>query len=210
MRSRWLRALLTLVAVLVTFYVVLVLLARPAAEHAFFAQFRDHRPLVMAHRGGKGLWPENTLYAFEQATLLGVDVLEMDLHSTADGALVVLHDSTVDRTTDGTGPIHDLTLVQAQALELAALNGKVLFFGGLPADKAVVGLDTNIIHYKLLTVTGMTRSSLAQYRKTLDLIADGLIKVDDLISSRSSVDDIQTTIENVARGIGLKSTIVFA
>ncbi len=99
--------------------------------------------------------------------------------------------------------------VQAQALELAAINGKVLFFGGLPADKAVVGLDTNIIHYKLLTVTGMTRSSLAQYRKTLELIADGLIKVNDLISSRSTIDNIQTTIENVSRGIGLKSTIVF-
>ena len=99
--------------------------------------------------------------------------------------------------------------VQAQALELAAINGKILFFGGLPADKAVVGLDTNIIHYKLLTVTGMTRSSLAQYRKTIDLIANGLIKVDDLISTRSTIDDIQTTIENVSRGIGLKSTIVF-
>ena len=99
--------------------------------------------------------------------------------------------------------------VQAMALELAAINGKVLFFGGLPADKAVVGLDTNIIHYKFLTVTGMTRSSLAQYRKTLNLVSDGLLKVDDLISSKSTVEDIQTTIENVAKGVGLKSAIVF-
>jgi glycerophosphoryl diester phosphodiesterase len=99
-----------------TLYVVLALLARPAAEHPFFAQFA-HRPLVMAHRGGKGLWPENTLYAFEQAATLGVDILEMDIHSTADGVLVVLHDSTVDRTTDGTGQIHDLTLDQVKALD---------------------------------------------------------------------------------------------
>jgi L-iditol 2-dehydrogenase len=99
--------------------------------------------------------------------------------------------------------------VQAQALELAAINGKVLFFGGLPADQAIVGLDTNIIHYKLLTVAGMTRSSLAQFRKTLDLVAAGLIKVDDLISARSTLDELQTTIENVSKGLGLKSAIVF-
>ena len=99
--------------------------------------------------------------------------------------------------------------VQTMALELAAMNGKVLFFGGLPADKAVVGLDTNLIHYKLLMVTGMTRSSLAQYRKTIDLIAHGLIEVKDLITARSTIDDLQTTIANVSRGTGLKSAIVF-
>jgi L-iditol 2-dehydrogenase len=100
--------------------------------------------------------------------------------------------------------------VQPIALEAAAINGKVLFFGGLPADKAVIGLNTNIIHYKQLMVTGTTRSSLSQFRKTIDLIANGLIEVKDLITSRSTIEDIQTTIENVAKGIGLKSTIYFA
>lgn len=99
--------------------------------------------------------------------------------------------------------------VQTMALELAAINGKVLFFGGLPADKANVSLNTNLIHYKQLLVTGMTRSSLAQFRTTLQLIATGLIEVKDLITSRSSIDDIQTTFENVAKGSGLKSTIYF-
>jgi L-iditol 2-dehydrogenase len=99
--------------------------------------------------------------------------------------------------------------VQTMALELAAMNGKVLFFGGLPADKAVVGLDTNLLHYKLLLVTGMTRSSLAQFRKTIDLIAHGLIEVKDLITARSTIDDLQTTIANVSQGTGLKSAIVF-
>ncbi len=62
-------------------------------------------PLVMAHRGGKGLWPENTIFAFERALASGADVLEMDIHSTADGAPVVIHDPGVDRTTNGTGPV---------------------------------------------------------------------------------------------------------
>lgn len=99
--------------------------------------------------------------------------------------------------------------VQPVALEVAAMNGKVLFFGGLPADKAVVGLNTNIIHYKQLLVTGTTRSSLAQFRKTLALIGSGLIPVQDLITSRATLTELQATIANVAKGIGLKSTIYF-
>ncbi len=99
--------------------------------------------------------------------------------------------------------------VQTLALELVAINGKVLFFGGLPADRANVPLNTNIIHYKQLLVTGMTRSSLSQFRTTLKLVVDGLIEVKDLITSRSAIDDIQTTFDNVAKGLGLKSTIYF-
>jgi len=112
----WLRVLLGVVAVLLLAYVALALLAEPAADHPFFAQVPSG-PLVMAHRGGRGLWPENTLYAFEHAVNLGVDVLEMDIHSTADGALVVMHDDTVDRTTEGNGSIQSLTLDQIKALD---------------------------------------------------------------------------------------------
>ena len=116
MHSKWLKILLGIVVALVAVYVILALLARPAAEHPFFAQF-EHHPLVMAHQGGNGLWPDNTQYAFERAVALGVDVLEMDTHSTADGVLVVIHDDTVDRTTDGTGLVHDLSLAEIKALD---------------------------------------------------------------------------------------------
>ena len=74
-------------------------------------------PLVMAHRGGAGLWPENTLLAFERARDLGVDVIEMDVQSTADGVLVVLHDASVDRTTNGAGRVGALTLAQLKRLD---------------------------------------------------------------------------------------------
>jgi len=99
--------------------------------------------------------------------------------------------------------------VQMTALELTAINGRVLFFGGLPAARANVSLNTNLIHYKQLLVTGTTRSSLAQFRATIHLIANGLIEVKDLITSRSPIEEIQETIENVSKGIGLKSTIYF-
>jgi glycerophosphoryl diester phosphodiesterase len=80
-------------------------------------ELKRRRPLVMAHRGGAGLWPENTMYAFSRAVEMGVDVLEIDMHSTADGALVVIHDPTVERTTDGTGRVNSLTLAQLKALD---------------------------------------------------------------------------------------------
>ncbi|MEE2708916.1 MAG: glycerophosphodiester phosphodiesterase [Gemmatimonadota bacterium] len=73
--------------------------------------------LVIAHRGGRGQWPESTMYAFQKAHDLGVDVLEMDIQATSDGFLVVMHDQTVDRTTDGQGRVSDLTLAEIQQLD---------------------------------------------------------------------------------------------
>lgn len=71
----------------------------------------------MAHRGGEGRWPSNTLFAFEQAVKLGVDSLEMDLQRTADGVLVVRHDPFVETTTDGSGFIHDFNLIDLKKLD---------------------------------------------------------------------------------------------
>lgn len=75
------------------------------------------RPLVIAHRGGGGLAPENTLAAFKRSVELGVDVLELDVRSTSDGELVVIHDSKVDRTTNGTGLVSELTFELIRQLD---------------------------------------------------------------------------------------------
>ncbi len=89
-----------------------------AADHPFFR--RDGaRPLVIAHRGGAGLWPENTLYAFGRAAELGVDVIELDVRATADGVLVVFHDATVERTTGGQGRVGEMTLAELKRLDAA-------------------------------------------------------------------------------------------
>lgn len=86
----------------------------PLPAHPFWG---NPAPRVIAHRGGRGLWPENTLYAFKHAAALGVDVLEMDLRRTSDGEIVVLHDDTVDRTTDGQGPVDSYTLAKLKQLD---------------------------------------------------------------------------------------------
>jgi glycerophosphoryl diester phosphodiesterase len=88
-----------------------------AAVHPYFKQDTPGRPLVIAHRGGAGLWPENTLYGFERAAGLGVDVIETDVRATADGELVLFHDETLNRTTDGAGRVRQLTLAELKRLD---------------------------------------------------------------------------------------------
>jgi glycerophosphoryl diester phosphodiesterase len=120
MRLRWLVALLLLLlgatALLGTLYGSMIRSSQlTSADRS--VQRQQRRPLVMAHRGGAGLWPENTMHAFSRAVEMGVDVLEMDMHSTKDGVLVIIHDSTVDRTTNGSGHVNELTLEELKALD---------------------------------------------------------------------------------------------
>lgn len=81
--------------------------------------------LVAAHRGGAALWPENSLLAFRSAVALGVDFLEFDLHLTADGEVVVIHDPTLDRTSTGRGPVRDLKLADLGSVRLKSRDGTV-------------------------------------------------------------------------------------
>jgi glycerophosphoryl diester phosphodiesterase len=117
MRGRRVLVVLAIAALLLGLvYAIAAIRAEPVRTHPLFAR-APHHPLVIAHRGGMHLWPENTLYAFERVAALGTDMLEMDLWTTADGAIVVLHDRTVDRTTDGTGEVRALTLAQVRELD---------------------------------------------------------------------------------------------
>ena len=118
MRLRWAIGALVLVLLLAAGG-ALLLPARPVADHPYFHQ-TGTGPLVIAHRGGMGLWPENTLYAFEQAASMGTDVMETDVRATADAVLVLLHDATVNRTTDGTGAVAALTLAELKRLDAGA------------------------------------------------------------------------------------------
>ncbi len=78
----------------------------------------------VAHRGASGNYPENTLLAFQKALEIGVDEIELDLYLTKDDHLIIMHDSTVDRTTDGTGAISELTLAEIKALDAGGVFGE--------------------------------------------------------------------------------------
>ena len=112
------RILLIGISVLLIAYFIARLVARPAPAHPWFApRAGENKPLVFAHQGAENLWPSNTLFAFQHAAEMGADVLDMDMHMTKDGVLVLMHDETVDRTTDGTGAIRDLTLDEVKRLD---------------------------------------------------------------------------------------------
>ncbi len=79
-----------------------------------------YRPLVTAHRGNSAFAPENTLVAFQQALDLGADGCECDVRATADGYLILMHDATVERTTDGKGAVNEMSLAEIQSLDAGA------------------------------------------------------------------------------------------
>lgn len=106
------------------------MIVRRRPGHPYFAG----SPLLFAHRGGALLAPENTIEAFRRAVeLWDADVLEMDVRRTRDGELVVIHDPTVDRTTDGSGPVSELAWREMAELDAGArfldLEGRPAFRG---------------------------------------------------------------------------------
>ena len=126
--------LLGVFVIAVSFYFYLFFSKGEPAEAKEIFQMENLRPLVFAHRGGGGLFPENTLEAFDYSAKMGVDFLELDVHSTADGKLVVMHDASVDRTTDGRGKVSELTLAELKKLDAGYLftndGGKTFPFRG--------------------------------------------------------------------------------
>ena len=95
----------------------LLLLTPDAKSKQYYSSLQC--PLVIAHQRGDGVWPGDTLYAFEKAVAIGADVLEMDAHITKDGQIVLMHNETVDGTRDGTGLIEELTMADLQELDAA-------------------------------------------------------------------------------------------
>jgi glycerophosphoryl diester phosphodiesterase len=108
-------------AILLGIYLVTVLLSaflgRQVPPHPYYEDAPI--PLVIAHQGGDDVRPGDTLLAFQHAVDIGADVLEMDAHITKDGHTVLMHDERVDRTTDGTGLIEEMSLEELKQLDAA-------------------------------------------------------------------------------------------
>lgn len=101
----------------------------------------ERRILNWAHQGGAKEAPSSTLFAMREAVSAGADALELDVHMSADGVLMVCHDATVDRTTNGRGPIASLTLAEVQALDNAYwwVPGSVVDHAATPAEYPLRG-----------------------------------------------------------------------
>ena len=88
---------------------------------------------VIAHRGYSGKYPENTMLSFQKAVEAGCDGIELDVQTTKDGVVVVIHDERVDRTTDGEGFVKDYTFEEIRKLNAAKLFPHVTDFEPIPS-----------------------------------------------------------------------------
>jgi L-iditol 2-dehydrogenase len=118
----------------------------------------------------------------------------------------------VKKLTDGRGVDVVITAAasgaaQEDALQMAARSGRISFFGGLPKDKPTITLDSNLVHYRELTIVGANGSSPAHNKRALELIASGEVPVADLITHRLRLSELHDAIKLVASGQAIKVTI---
>ena len=140
---------------------------------------------------------------------LSADVVKPDRAidmSSEDLAAIVLEE------TEGIGPNVIITaapagVAQEQAIAMAAPGGRVSFFGGLPKDKPLITVDSNVVHYKELILAGANGSSPAQNAEALALIASGKVPVADLITHRLPLSQVEDAIHAVTSGEAIKVVI---
>lgn len=118
----------------------------------------------------------------------------------------------VKKLTDGRGVDVVITAAAAGAAQedaqhMAARSGRISFFGGLPKDKPTITLDSNLVHYRELTIVGANGSSPAHNKKALELIASGQVPVADLITHRLELSELHDAIKLVSSGSAIKVTI---
>ena len=158
------------------------------------------RVLNYAHQGGAREAPSSTLLALRQAVAAGADGLELDVHATADHQLVVCHDPTVDRTTDGTGAIADLTLAQLEDLDNAFwwVPGEVVAPGRAEADYVYRGrapLEPEL--------------GVAPLRRVLDEF-DGVFLNLDIKQTAPAVEPYEALLAGLLREYGRRDDVIVA
>lgn len=139
------------------------------------------RLLRIGHRGAAGYAPENTLASLRKARSLHVDMVEVDVRETADGHLVLLHDETVDRTTDGTGVISSLSLTQARQLHIGAGQRIPTLDEALDLATGVMGI---ILELKV-EGTGATTQALVMRKGFVGTVLYASFLSDELARLRS-------------------------
>lgn len=122
--------------------------------------------MVIAHRGASSYAPENTLAAFDLALQMGVRHIELDVHSSSDGHIVVIHDDTVDRTTDGSGPVASHTLAGLRALDAGSWFGAIFVGQRLPTFAEVLERYKGRVHIH----TEIKGHSAYLSQRTVDMI----------------------------------------
>ncbi|MBB6215423.1 glycerophosphoryl diester phosphodiesterase [Anaerosolibacter carboniphilus] len=161
------------------------------------------RPLVIAHRGASGDAPENTLAAYKKALDFGADGIEIDIHLSKDGRLIVCHDEKVDRTTDGKGLINDMTLREIKRLDAGSWYGEAY-----RGEKILVLEEVlDLLREKDILLNIELKNGIIPYRqleeKVLQRIKDYRMKEKIIISSfnHTSLMKIKQLNQSIKTGV---------
>jgi glycerophosphoryl diester phosphodiesterase len=162
------------------------------------ADYPNWTVVNVGHRGLSPGFPENTLAAFRNSIEIGVDVIEVDLRGTADGEVVILHDETVDRTTDGTGDVTEMTLEEIKALDAGSWFDPSFAGERIPTYEEVLELVAGtgvklLLDIKLSPVLDKERivRLTEQFGAELDVIV-GVRSVEDLREFRALNPNLRT------------------
>lgn len=207
---------------------IALLVCSNVASHAQVAQIikqlrnpKEIKVLVTAHRGDWRNAPENSLRAYQLAIEMGVDCIEIDLNKTSDGVIVVMHDNTIDRTTDGKGRPSDYTLAQLKQFHLRNGLGVITKHTiptleevmQLAKGKVLVNLDKSLPYYneayEVLKKTGTLQQAIfktdlpyldlhTRYAPILDSITFMAVVNLDKPAAKQIIDDYQTRMKPVA------------
>ena len=142
------------------------------------------RPLVFAHRGGSKIGPENTIVAFDRGLAAGADGLELDVHLSSDGVVVVHHDTLLDRTTRARGPLVDRTAAELAALDVPTLREVLARYRSTPIIIEMKGSRSALA---VAVVDEVRRAGVA------DHVCLGSFSVGALRAARSTAPEIATS-----------------
>jgi len=166
--------------------------------HPFFAL---PRPLAIGHRGCAGEVPENTLASFEKAiSFAHVDAIELDVHSTKDGRVVVIHDDTLDRTTTGLGPIGALTLARVRELDAGSWFGAAFRGERVPTLDEVLAAIPLPVNVELKPV-GPVAADLAERALAVVEACGALDRVVFSSFDRAAVEAVRAASRQAAIGV---------
>ncbi|MET9950039.1 glycerophosphodiester phosphodiesterase family protein [Streptomyces sp. NPDC006339] len=167
--------------------------------------------LTIGHRGVMGVAPENTLRSFVRAEEAGMDAIELDLHLSKDGALVVMHDADVDRTTDGTGPISGKTLAELRELDAGEGERVPVFEEVLEAVRAPIQAEIKDVAAARALADVLNERALAPRVEVLSFHDEALAEIGGLVPGvRTALvaDERQSDVVERALAVGAGALVL--
>jgi L-iditol 2-dehydrogenase len=164
-----------------------------------------HMKLAKLKGSARVIVSEPDLYRREHAAQFGADRV---VNPHTENLVQVIQDESEGRGADAIVVAVSSAQAQETSLELAAIGGRICFFGGLPKGRSIIPLDSNLIHYKELIVTGSSGNSTANCREALAIIKSGQIDLSCIVTSRYPLAEIHSAFDKASKPDSLKVAVL--